>query len=531
MNNLTKFSLGLVFSAVLQTANASEQKQPNILFVFADDHATHSISAYGSKINKTPNLDKLANEGMLFRSAFATNSICGPSRAVILTGKHSHKNGFMNNEWGGDFDGSQQTFPKLLQKAGYQTSLIGKWHLYSTPTGFDHWEILPGQGRYYNPRFKSATGTVEVEGYTTDVITDRALDWLDKRDKSKPFMMMYQHKAPHREWAPGPDHIDKYKDIEIPEPATLFDDHKGRAASLSPDLEMSISHYLTKNDLKLDPPAYLNEQQLANWNRAYAAENKAYRENKPQGEARTKWRYQRYIKDYMRSVDSIDDNLGRVMAYLKENNLEDNTIVIYSSDQGFFLGDHGWFDKRWMYEDSINMPLIVKWPGQVKPGSENNDLVQNLDFAQTFLDIAGVKAPKDMQGKSLVTLMKADTDTQISAQRLNTEPFRDAIYYHFYENPGWAFVPRHYGVRTDRYKLIHFYQLGTWELYDLEKDPDELNNIILDESQSSLITQLKTRLSELRTEYQVPEEDPEPSLMERFKFWMLHKGLSSQLED
>jgi len=526
---LTKVSLGLVCSALLQTASASasasEQQQPNILFVFADDHATHSISAYGSKINKTPNIDKLASEGMLFRSAFATNSICGPSRAVILTGKHSHKNGFMNNEWGGDFNGSQQTFPKLLQKAGYQTSLIGKWHLYSEPTGFDHWEILPGQGRYYNPRFKSETGQVEVTGYTTDVITDRAIDWLDKRDKNKPFMLMYQHKAPHREWAPGPNHIDKYKDIEIPEPTTLFDDHKGRAASLSPDLEMSIAQYLTMSDLKLSPPGYLNEEQAANWNRAYAAGNKAYFDNKPQGDARTKWRYQRYIKDYMRSVDSIDDNLGRVMAYLKKNNLEENTIVIYSSDQGFFLGDHGWFDKRWMYEDSINMPLIVKWPGKIKPGSENNDLVQNLDFAQTFLDIAGVKAPSDMQGKSLVPLMSPNADTtEMSA------PFRDAIYYHFYENPGWAFVPRHYGVRTDRYKLIHFYKLGTWEFYDLGTDPDELHNLITDSAEQNRIKQLKVRLTELRQQYQVPEEDPEPTLLERFKFWLVHKGLSSQLE-
>ncbi len=525
MNNVIKISLGLACSAFMLTAGATELKQPNILFVFADDHATHSISAYGSQINKTPNIDKLANEGMLFRSAFATNAICGPSRAVILTGKHSHKNGFMNNEWGGDFDGSQQTFPKLLQKAGYQTSLIGKWHLFSKPTGFDHWEILPGQGRYYNPRFKSETGTVEVTGYTTDVITDRALDWLDKRDKNKPFMLMYQHKAPHREWAPGPDHLDKYKDIEIPEPSTLFDDHKGRAASLSPDLEMSISEYLTKGDLKLDPPSYLNEAQLANWNRAYAAENKAYQENKPKGDARTKWRYQRYIKDYMRSVDSIDDNLGRVMKYLKDNNLEENTIVIYSSDQGFFLGDHGWFDKRWMYEDSINMPLIVKWPGKIKPGSENNDLVQNLDFAQTFLDIAGVKAPDDMQGKSLVPLMNEQESNETEAAE-----FRDAIYYHFYENPGWAFVPRHYGVRTERYKLIHFYQLGTWEFYDLQEDPNELNNLIDDNHQTANITKHKQRLAELRKEYQVPEEDPEPTLLERFKFWIMHKGLSSQLE-
>lgn len=519
--NLIKTSVALLGLTSLAITASESKPQPNILFVFSDDHASHAISAYGSKINQTPTIDKLANEGMLFENAFATNAICGPSRAVILTGKHSHKNGFIANEWGGDFDGSQVTFPKLMQQNGYQTALIGKWHLYSEPTGFDHWEILPGQGRYYNPRFKSAAGTVEVEGYTTDVITDRALNYLDKRDKSKPFMLMYQHKAPHREWAPGPDHLVKYKDEVIAEPDTLFDQHQGRAASKVADLEMSVSHFLTKNDLKLSPPDYLTEQQLADWNAAYKDENDAYFKNKPKGDERTKWRYQRYIKDYMRSVDSIDDNLARVLDYLKENNLEQNTIVIYSSDQGFFLGDHGWFDKRWMYEESMRMPLIVKWPGVIEAGSRSQHLVQNLDFAQTFLDMAGIEAPKEMQGESLVPIMQGELK----------QPWRDSVYYHFYEDPGWSFVPRHYGIRTERYKLIHFYKLGVWELYDLQQDPDELHNLVDKPNYAEVKKQLKTQLAELRADYEVPDEEPEPSIFERAKFWLFHKGLSSQLED
>jgi len=492
---------------------------PNILFVFADDHATHAISAYGSRINQTPNIDRLAREGMLFRNAFASNAICGPSRAVILTGKHSHMNGFVANEWGGAFDGSQQTFPKLLQRAGYQTALIGKWHLYSDPTGFDHWEILPGQGRYYNPRFRSADGTIEVEGYTTDVITDRSLAWLEQRDRDKPFLLMYQHKAPHREWAPGPDHLDMYKDQDIVEPATLFDDHRGRVGS-DPNVEMAIGKHLTRPDLKLEPPGYLNEKQLQLWEKSYAVENAQYAQSNPQGRERTRWKYQRYIKDYLRSVASIDDNLGRVLDYLEENGLADNTVVIYSSDQGFFLGDHGWYDKRWMYEESSRMPLIVRWPGRVPAASERQELVQNLDFAQTFLDIAGVAAPPDMQGASLLPLLESTDSVD----------WRDSIYYHFYENPGWASVPRHYGVRTDRYKLIHYYQLQAWELFDLRSDPDELHNLIDDPLLHAVRHRLEQELVRLRRQYRVPEIDPEPSLSERLRFYLFNLAVSFQYE-
>ncbi len=510
----------MAFLFLFAAVQISAAERPNILFVFSDDHATHSISAYGSKINQTPNIDRIAKEGMLFSNAFVTNSICGPSRAVILTGMHSHVNGFVANEWGGEFDGSQQTFPKMLQRSGYQTALIGKWHLYSDPTGFDHWEILPGQGRYYNPRFRSASGTAEIEGYTTDVITDRALSWIKERDVKKPFMLMYQHKAPHREWAPGPDHLNLYKDGDIKEPANLFDDHSGRAGA-HPDVEMSIARHMTSIDLKLKAPGYLNDAQLAVWEEAYAEENAAYREAEPEGKARTRWKYQRYIKDYLRSVASIDDNLGRVLDYLDESGLAENTVVIYSSDQGFFLGDHGWYDKRWMYEESLRMPLLIRWPGVIPAGTSRSELVQNLDFAQTLLDIAGVQPEGDMQGISMLPLLKNPEEN----------PWRDSIYYHFYENPGWASVPRHYGVRTERYKLIHYYRLGQWELFDLQQDPDELDNRVSDPALAGVKRELEQELQRLRAEYRVPEEDPEPTFWERTRFFLLNQAMNLLMED
>jgi arylsulfatase A-like enzyme len=503
----------LLFGPLVNLAAAADQR-PNILFVFSDDHATHAISAYGSRINSTPSIDRLADEGMLFTNAFVTNSICGPSRAVILTGKHSHMNGFVANEWGGAFDGSQQTFPKLLRQAGYETALIGKWHLHGDPTGFDHWEILPGQGRYYNPRLRGPNGTTVIEGYTTDVITDRAIDWLRGRDNERPFLLMYQHKAPHREWAPGPDHLDMYRDGDTPEPATLFDDHAGRAGA-NPGIEMSVARHMSSLDLKLQFPGYLNDEQRVLYESAYGEENARFEGENPQGDARTRWKYQRYIKDYLRSVASIDDNLGRVLDFLDEQGLAENTIVVYSSDQGFFLGDHGWYDKRWMYEESLRAPLIVRWPGRVPAGTRRDELVQNLDFAQTFLDAAGVEQPADMQGRSLLPLLSS------TAQR----PWRDSIYYHFYENPGWSFVPRHYGVRTERYKLIHYYRLDQWELFDLERDPDELENRVYDPALAQVRAELERELQRLRTHYRVPEHDPEPTWWENFKFRAMNFAL------
>jgi arylsulfatase A-like enzyme len=449
---------------------------------------------------------------MLFSNAFVTNSICGPSRAVILTGKHSHRNGFYNNEWGGEFDGSQQTFPKLLQTAGYQTALIGKWHLYSEPTGFDHWSILPDQGQYYNPKFITPAGEVRIPGYVTDVITDQTLEWLSEgRNPGQPFMLMYQHKAPHREWSPGPEQLHLYENVDIAEPPTLFDDHAGRAGAL-PEVEMSIADDLTNMDLKLNPPFSLNDEQRIPWDAAYGPRNKAFEEAQLEGKDLTRWKYQRYAKDYLRTVASIDDNLGRVLDYLDESGLADNTIVIYSSDQGFFIGEHGWYDKRWMYEESLRIPLVVRWPGQVAPGSRSDALVQNLDFAQTLLDIAGVSAPADMQGRSLKPLLQGG----------EAGPWRQGIYYQFYENPGWAFVPRHYGIRTRTHKLIHYYRKGIWELFDLESDPDELDNLYGRAGYERLTQELKSQLDQLRQDYGVPDKDPEPTWLEVLKFRAIH---------
>ncbi len=477
--------------------------RPNIIFVFSDDHASHAISAYGSRINRTPNIDRLADEGMLFRNAFVTNSICAPSRAVILTGKHSHLNGIYTNRE--TFDSSQMTFTKLLQQAGYQTAIIGKWHLKSDPTGFDYWEVLPGQGDYYNPRFLTPGDTVQYTGYVTDIITDRALDWLQNgRDPEKPFMLMYQHKAPHRRWDPGPEHLTMYDDVTIPEPPTLFDDYEGRSSAAKTQ-EMTIARHMYPEDLKLVPPPQLNEEQLAHWNAAYEPKNEAFRRAGLSGDDLVRWKYQRYIKDYLRTIASVDDNLGRLLDYLDESGLAENTLVIYSSDQGFYLGDHGWYDKRWMYEESLRMPFIVRWPGVVQPGSENADLVQNLDFAETFLEMAGVEVPVEMQGRSLVPLLEGRTPAD----------WRDAIYYHYWEYPAWHMVRRHYGVRTQRYKLIYYYEIDEWELFDLETDPSELRSVYADPEYAEILADLKTRLAQMRADYRVPEVDPVPYPEER----------------
>jgi arylsulfatase A-like enzyme len=476
-------------------ATAAETgKRPNILFIFTDDHAFQAISAYGSKINQTPNMDRLARDGMLFRNCYVTNSICGPSRATILTGKYSHLNGFYRN--GNRFDGTQQTFPKLLQKAGYQTAIVGKWHLASQPTGFDYHEVLIGQGPYYNPPMIRNGQRVNHEGYTTEIITDLTLDWLkEARDPDKPFMLMCQHKAPHRNWQPGPGYLTMYDDVTIPEPKTLFDDYSGRGTAAKTQ-DMTIEKTLTPFDLKLTPPRNLTPEQLEAWEAAYEPKNEAFRKAKLEGKDLVRWKYQRYIKDYLRCVAAVDDNIGRVLDYLDASGLAENTVVVYSSDQGFYLGEHGWFDKRWMYKESLGTPLIVRWPGVVQPGSENDDIVSNLDFAETFLDMAGAEVPQDMQGHSLVPLLKGNTSSD----------WRKSFYYHYYEFPAVHSVRRHYGVATDRYKLIHFYKLNEWELYDLAEDPNEMKSVYNDPSQAEVIKRLKTELVRLRALYDVPED-------------------------
>ncbi len=465
--------------------------RPNILFIMADDHGYQALSCYGSRVNQTPNLDRLAREGMRFDRCYVTNSICGPSRAVILTGKYSHLNGFKNN--GDRFDGSQQTVAKLLQKAGYQTAMFGKWHLKSTPTGFDYYHILIGQGPYYNPAMRTPGGRVKHTGYTTEVITDELLKWFKNgRDADKPFFVMYHHKAPHRNWQPGPKYLHHYDDVTLAEPDTLFDDYSGRGTPAKTQ-RMMIARDLNPNDLKLVPQRGLNPEQRKIWDAAYGPKNKAFQQAGLEGKDLVRWKYQRFVKDYLRCIDAVDDNVGRVLDYLDESGLAENTVVFYTSDQGWYLGEHGWFDKRWMYEESFRTPLLVRWPGVTKPGSVSTDFAMNLDFAETFLQIAGVEIPSDMQGASLVPLLKGRTPRN----------WRESMYYHYYEYPGPHSVRRHYGVRTARYKLIRFYEpdVDEWEFYDLEKDPHELNSVYDDPRYAEQVAELKRELLRLRRRY------------------------------
>ena len=511
---LLGLGLALVASACAQTP----QEPPNIIFVFADDHAFQAIGAYGGRLaslDPTPNIDRLADEGMRFDSAFVTNSICAPSRAVIQTGLHSHLNGVLTNTE--EFDAEQTTFPKLLQAAGYQTAMVGKWHLKSEPTGFDYWNVLPGQGVYYNPTFRTPDGNVQEEGYVTDLITDKALNWIDTRDPARPFMLMYQHKAPHREWQPGPDQLGAYAGGDIPEPDSLFDDYAGRTTGAAAQ-EMEIDRHMTFGyDLKLWPNTFrpdeglgpaverfrnrMTDEQRADWDATYGPIADDFYAADLSGDDLVRWKYQRYLQDYLGSIKSVDDNFGRLLDYLEEHDLADNTVVVYSSDQGFYLGEHGWFDKRWMYEESFRTPLIVRWPSVVEAGSVNTDLVQNLDFAETFLDLAGVDIPEHMQGLSLTPLFRGERPPD----------WRDALYYQYYEFPGVHAVPRHYGVRTDRYKLIHYYQIDEWELFDLETDPQEMMSVYDDPDYAEVRSGLEVRLVELRTEYAVPEDNPVPA--------------------
>jgi arylsulfatase A-like enzyme len=480
------------------------------VFIFSDDHAFQAISAYGSRLNKTPNIDRLASEGMRFDRAMVTNSICAPSRAVILTGKYSHLNGLRDNRV--TFDGSQQTFPKLLRQAGYQTAIVGKWHLKSDPSGFDYWQVLPGQGAYYNPDLNDNGTDVQHTGYTTDIITDIALDWMKtKRDASKPFVLMLQNKAPHREWQPGPDHLTMYDGVEMPEPETLFDDYANRA-SAAKNQEMEIARHMTlDSDLKVPPGpdadagsikrwertyGRLNEEQRKAWDAAYGPKNEAFRKAKLTGKELVRWKYQRYIKDYLRCIASVDDNVGRVLAYLDESGLAKNTVVIYSSDQGFYLGEHGWFDKRWIYEESLRTPLIVRWPGVTAAGSVNKDMVANLDYPETFLEIAGVPAPADMQGRSLAPLLKGQTPSD----------WRQSFYYHYYEQGVHAVAP-HYGVVTPRHKLVHYYGSDEWELFDRETDPGEMTSLYGQADHAETQARLLEELKRLQTELGVPPED------------------------
>ncbi|MEN9811350.1 MAG: Arylsulfatase [Verrucomicrobiota bacterium] len=486
--------------AAATAASAAAPRAPNIVFIFSDDHAYQAISAYGEgrRLLETPHLDRLAKSGMRFDRALVPNSICGPSRAVVLTGKYNHLNGFVNNS-NSRFDGSQVTFPKILRQAGYQTAVIGKWHLVSDPTGFDFWHILPGQGLYYNPPMIRMGEQVKMEGYTTDIITDLSLDWLRQRDKSRPFLLMSQHKAPHREWAPALRHLGADGDRVYPEPDTLFDDYANRGIAVR-DQDMSLEKTFTERDAKLDPPPNMTPEQRKVWDAYYEPRNARFRAANLQGKDLVRWRYQRYMHDYTGTVRAVDESVGRLLDYLEKEGLAENTIVVYSSDQGFFLGEHGWFDKRWIFEESLRTPLLVRWPGVSRPGGVSKDLVSTLDFAQTFLDAAGLPAPAEMQGRSLRPILAGNRPAD----------WRTAFYYQYFEWPAPHRVRPHYGVVTDRYKLVHFFGTADdyWELYDTEKDPRELRNVLADPAYAAARKQLEGQLAQLRTELKVPAQIP-----------------------
>jgi arylsulfatase A-like enzyme len=498
--------MGLLITATLAPA----ANQPNIIFIFSDDHAYQAISAYGDprKLLDTPNLDRLAKEGMRFDRCLVPNSICGPSRATVLTGTYNHINGFYNNEGGIKFDGSQVTFPKLLKGAGYQTALVGKWHLVSDPTGFDYWNILPGQGRYYNPPMIDNGRRVNRTGYVTDLITDDSLAWLDKRDKTKPFLLMSQHKAPHREWSPPLRHLGHDKDRRYPEPDTLFDDYAGRGKA-EKNQDMTLAKTFSNLDQKLVYPPGITDEEKKTWDEYYAPRNDILKRARFTEQGLTKWRYNRYLHDYLGCVKAVDESVGRILKYLDDNDLAKNTIVVYASDQGFYLGEHGWFDKRWIFEESLRTPLLVRYPGVAKPGTTCDKIVSNLDFAETFLDAAGVAVPNAMQGKSIVPLLKGESPAD----------WRKSFYYHYYEFPGSHSVAKHYGVVTDRYKLVHFYEPATnyWELFDLKTDPKELTSVYGKPEYAAKTKDLEAELAKLKAELKVTPTDPPESVIRRKK--------------
>ncbi len=503
-----------------EATSQSMQDRPNIVFMMSDDHAYQAISAYSHKLLETPNIDRIAQGGLLFRNACVTNSICAPSRAVILTGKHSHLNGKIDNRF--PFDTTQITFPQILQNAGYQTAMFGKLHFGNSPKGFDQFRILPGQGTYYNPDFITKhEGRIRVEGYTTDIITDMTLEWLEEdRDREKPFLLMYLHKAPHREWLPAPRHYRDFTKRTFPEPETLFDDYQGRG-SAAKEAEMNLLEHMNwAGDSKIYPSVMdelgisetadwdkkaferevgrQNASQRAAWDEVYGPINEAFKETYPSMSKRElmSWRYQRYMQDYLGSIAAVDEGVGKVLDYLDDKGLSENTLVIYTSDQGFYLGEHGWFDKRFIYDESFKTPLLIKWPGIIQPGSVNTQMVQNLDFAPTMLHAAGIKPPVEMQGENLIPLFKGDT-----------AEFRDAVYYHYYEYPAVHMVKRHYGIVTEDYKLIHFYDdVDEWELYDRKNDPQEMKSVYADPAYKNVLEDLSKRLAALREKYQDNEQ-------------------------
>lgn len=511
----------VIAKKLLGRSSSHKQKPLNILFMMSDDHAYQAISAYHHPISRlapTPNIDRIAKQGATFTRNYCANSLCAPSRACIITGKHSHANGYMRNDTG-TFDGSQLTVPKVFRAHGYQTALLGKWHIPTDPTGFDFWRIFPGQGDYVNPVLFEPDGkggkTRKVyNGYATDLITDMAIHWLDQeRDKQKPFFFMLHHKAPHRNWIPPERYYNLFDNTVFPEPQNFFDNYNNRKAAAAQDMSI-LKTFRPAADLKLFPsrdehtlpkwmfPSNMKQEKIQRFVDAYVEKNNRYFDTKTAAgdqwtwQKEQSWRYQRYLQDYLACIRAVDDSVGRMLDYLQENGLADNTIIIYASDQGFFLGEHGWFDKRFMYEESFRMPLLMTCPGLIQKGITIDELTQNIDFAPTFLDLCGIQVPDEMQGVSFRRLLKGE----------KPHNWRKSLYYHYYEYPAEHSVRRHCGVTTKRWKLIHFYQQDDWELYDLETDPMEMNNLYGQAGMENITAELKTELQRLQELYKVPPE-------------------------
>lgn len=509
--SLAACAAAAVGASAQQTPSDANLRHPNIVYIMTDDHTAQMMSCYDRRHISTPNLDRIAADGVRFTNSFVANSLSGPSRACMLTGKHSHTNGFLSNEFS-TFDASQPTFPKYLQQAGYQTALIGKWHLHVLPTGFDHWEIVPGQGDYYQPDFINMSGdTITHHGYITNIITDKALHWMDaERDTTRPFCLLIHHKAIHRNWLPDSCDLELYEDREFAVPDNFFDTYEGRPAAAAQEMAISSEHDMDPvYDLKmwrrgadtrltrgyLGIVGRMDSIQRARFDAFYQPIINQYYADSLTGDSLALWKYQRYMRDYAKTVASLDRNVGRVLDYLRDHGLDDNTLVVYTSDQGFYMGEHGWFDKRFIYEESLRTPLVMRLPEGFKASGDISQPVQNIDYAPTFLELAGVEVPEDMQGISMVPLLRGE----------NPEHWRPYIYYHFHEYPAEHMVKRHYGIRTERYKIVHFYNdIDQWELYDLEADPTEMHNLYGTPGMEQVTSHMMDLLRRAQEEYDDP---------------------------
>ena len=491
----------LKVACCLASFSSFAQQQPNMLIIVSDDHAYQAISAYGNSLMQTPNIDRIAREGAIFKQVFVTNSLCAPSRATLLTGKYSHVNGLKINNISNPFNVQQQLFPRLLQQEHYQTAWIGKWHLQTLPDGFDFWSVLADQGQYYNPQFIGMKNdTVVHHGYVTNLISDFAEGWLKQRDTSRPFCLVVGEKATHREWLPDLQDLGAFDDQTFKLPPNFFDTYAGRTAARQQDMTVANTMVL-KSDLKIHP----DYKKSGIYNRFDSTQKKLFYDYyegkvsrefdslKLSGEALVNWKYQRYLKDYLSTAKSLDRNIGRLLSFLDKEGLSKNTIVIYVSDQGFYMGEHGWFDKRFMYEESLRTPMVMRYPGVIQPGTTINSMIVNIDFAPTLLAAAGVDIPADMQGKSFLPLLKKEGDSS---------DWRKAVYYHYYEYPAPHHVSPHFGIRPARYKLIRFYgPADFFELYDLQQDPTEMHNLVAVKGYERLTAQLKKQLEAIIIEY------------------------------